>query len=127
MVGTSLSNDQMQFDRFDAEFSLIINLANDLASLNEFTIPIEVVPVLYYVTLKCRHPLTRRIAISLISACGRHIEEEGLGSVVDASDVVPRARINRLYTWTDLDRRSTEVKFRRQGDRYWSGSRVVTW
>ncbi|PVI06260.1 hypothetical protein DM02DRAFT_12851 [Periconia macrospinosa] len=143
MVHTSLSNDQMQFDAFNNEFSLIVNLANILSSFR--TVSIEVVPVLLYVALKCRDPLTRRKAVLLIESCsGRElpwdsdatariaqevvrIEEEGVECVRDSSEVVQGMRIDRLYSWSDLYKRDSEVRFRRQGDRAWSGERLVTW
>ncbi|KAF1952825.1 hypothetical protein CC80DRAFT_537881 [Byssothecium circinans] len=148
MVGTSLSTDQMQFDRYEDQFGLIVHLADILSSLNNShsaSVPIELVPILYYVALKCRHPLARRRAVSLISACGRRespwdsdatarivreviaIEEEGVALVVEPSDVMPFARVNRLWVWTNLDNRKSDLKCRRQGDQHWTESRVVTW
>lgn len=78
MVHTSLSNDQMQFDAFDDDFALIVQLVHGLSSHGSSSdvsasVALEVVPVLLYVALKCRHPLIRRRAVSLITACNRRV------------------------------------------------------
>ncbi|CAI6337054.1 unnamed protein product [Periconia digitata] len=149
MVRTSLSTDQMQFDEFNDDFRLIVDLASarssSSASDGEMPVSIEVVPVLYYVALKCRDPCIRRRAVTLIQGCNKRalpwdsdafariagevvsVEEEGIDHVESSSCVPAAARVDRLYYWTDVYRRDSSIRFRRQGNREWSGMRFVTW
>jgi hypothetical protein len=155
MVGSSASTDEMQFDRFQSQFNLVVELAEKLPTLMQrgsdddidAVVDIELVPVLYYVAVKCRHPSIRRRAIALLKACPRReslwdgactarvteeiveIEEGGREVVVDqaTSSVDVHARVCRLYVWTDWELRRSEIRFRIQGMPDWSPERNVQW
>ncbi|KAF2122007.1 hypothetical protein BDV96DRAFT_136393 [Lophiotrema nucula] len=147
MVESSVSTDEMQFDCFRPQFRLIVDLVETLATSgpSKLDVDIEMVPVLYYVVVKCRHPLIRRKAISLLVACPRReglwdgictaritqyivdIEEEGLRSIAEEQDVVAAARVCRFCVWTDFDGRKSWVKFKRQGEQNWNKERVLLW
>jgi hypothetical protein len=149
MVESSASTDEMQFDRFAAQFKLVVELAENLSSMEgadqDFDVDIELVPVLYYVAIKCRHPVIRRRAIALLKACPRReglwdgtctarvaqevldIEEDGREAIVDQSNISANARVCRVYVWTYWESRRTSIKFKRQGMLNWSGERIVLW
>ena len=148
MVESSASTDEMQFDRFLVQFNLVVELAENLSSMegpDHFDVDIELVPVLYYVAIKCRHPTIRRRAIALLNACPRRlglwdgictarvaqevvdIEEDGREAIVGQSNIGANARVCRLYVWTYWDSRKSLIKFKRPGMLNWSRERIVQW
>ncbi|KAI1863055.1 hypothetical protein JX265_009101 [Neoarthrinium moseri] len=85
MISTCLQDDEMMFDDFEDDFRHIVNEAEDLllplayqslsteqcqryqAKVSHFSLESGIVPVLYYVALKCRVPQIRYRALALMS------------------------------------------------------------
>lgn len=147
MLFTSLSNDETDFDRFIPDFDRIVDPAECLLATktSHFSIDIGAVPLLYYVAVKCRHPITRRKTITLLAAAPRRegvwdsigtarvaqeivgIEEEGLDCVRNERCIPGSARIHNLHVDIDLDNRSVLMQVLHQGDKILGTGRVVKW
>lgn len=149
------SQTETAHDQFHAEFDLIVAGAERLllhssssaASYTScFSVDIGVVPLLYFVAVKCRHPQTRRRAVALLEASPRRreavwdsvgaarlareivaIEEEGLGDVRGYRDVPWWARVRRMRAEIDLENRSVRMRAGRQGEEGWSHEKLLTW
>lgn len=72
-LGTALSTRQDEFDAFLPAFASIIGLASSIISnahrgsnLHAFSFETEIVAPVYWVAIKCRHPLLRRAAVKLL-------------------------------------------------------------
>ena len=105
----------------------------------------EMVPILYLLASKCRHPIIRRKAISLLrSGAWREgcwdghaiarlaeeivrIEEEATEPVTDESDVPATQRVWKLDEDTDLVTRTMKVRFMKWGELDYGPFRVLAW
>ncbi|CAM1504972.1 Fc.00g106090.m01.CDS01 [Cosmosporella sp. VM-42] len=146
----SLSEDETNFDSFLPEFRHIVTCVEALvfsaASLtSNFSVDIGVVPLLYYVGLKCRHPDVRRRAIGILEVSPRReavwdsigaalvtrelvrVEEEGLGVVCVESDIPGSARVCNMHIITDVEHRRIVMKTKRQGTDVWGCEKVLCW
>ena len=135
--------DETAWDRFTEHYEHVVNLATFIIKSSicdkvtrkrgpDFTLDVNVVAPLYAVAHKCRHPVIRRKAISLLYAAPRQegiwdsrltarvaerligIEEAGLGKVTRCEDVPDWARISDVEVKFDLQGRLGTVKYSRQ-------------
>ncbi|KAJ4320383.1 hypothetical protein N0V84_005877 [Fusarium piperis] len=144
----SFSDDEAYFDAFVEDFTNIVNQAGELLSstaTSQFSVDIGTVPLLYYVALKCRHPLVRRRAVTILTAAPRReavwdsigaslvveevirAEEEGLGQVCTQFDIPSSARVCNMDIVTDVEHRRIWIKTMKQGSCSWSEEKVLTW
>ena len=114
-------------------------------SLSKFQVDIEQIPMLYFVGSRCRHPEVRRKALALLRIDGGReglwdgsaqvrlleevitTEEEGIENVVDEKSIPGDSRIYAVTEERDLDRRTMEIRFWKQGDGFFGPLRVLTW
>lgn len=110
MISVKDSEDETDFDRFTPLFTDIIDLTERLyqRQVSFFCADISIVAILYYVGVKCRHPLIRRRAISLLSSTQRR---EGIWDSAGAAKVsreileIEESRANdKVLVETDLKR-----------------------
>ncbi|CAI6336656.1 unnamed protein product [Periconia digitata] len=148
IVETDLSYDQMQFDKYTAEFKEVIRCANIHVAprTSTFSMDMAIVPLLHYVSMKCRDPVLRRQAIAALDSTVRRegmwdsaasarlaremLEvEEGAGSGVikAAKDVKSSSRIEQFEKSQVLEAKRMTVRFKRQGHDEWDEERVLTW
>lgn len=140
-------HDEVEYDAMLADFSGITTDAADLLSTptRHFSIEIGVVPLLYYVGLKCRHPQIRRSALSLLRASPRReavwdskgaacvieeimrVEEQGIDEVRRQEDIPLAARVHRMRVFTDVEHRSIRLQTMQQGVEVWGEQRILTW
>lgn len=135
--------DETAWDRFTEHYEHVVNLAGLIVKSStcdkftekrgpEFTLDMNIVSPLYAVAHKCRHPVIRRKAVSLLYAAPRQegvwdsiltarvaerligIEEAGLGTVTSCEDVPDWARISDVEVKFDLQGRLGTVKYSRQ-------------
>ncbi|KAK7429078.1 hypothetical protein QQZ08_004293 [Neonectria magnoliae] len=112
LLTASINDDEISFDDFYLNFTDIVEKTRGLilSSSMKFSVDIGVVPLLYYVALKCRHPQVRREAISMLTSAPRReavwdslgaacvlqevveVEERGLGEVYTHADIPSSAR-----------------------------------
>lgn len=87
---------EMDFDQFLPEFRYCVGLAGSLAAAHErysgsltptFTPEVGIVPVLYLIGVKCRHPVVRRQVLSILR---RQPTREAVWDSVEAAKVVER-------------------------------------
>lgn len=143
----SLLQDEGDFDRFLSEFQRIVDSVEVLLSSapSYFSVDIGVVPLLYYVALKCRHPIIRRRAINMLESAPRreavwdsagaanvtrevmNVEEAGLGSLYRDSDIPRSARVCSMDLEPDVEHRRVRLRTKRQGDSAWSCEKVLVW
>ncbi|KAM5350999.1 hypothetical protein ACJ41O_003722 [Fusarium nematophilum] len=144
---SSFSTDEADLDGFLPEFIHIVKKVGDLVSCStsKFSMDIGIVPLLYYVALKCRHPEVRRRAIEMLRATPRReavwdsigaaavveevmrVEEEGLGEISSQFDIPAAARVFSMEAVTDVEHRRIWIKTMQQGERRWSEEKVLTW
>lgn len=132
--------DETVWDRFIPRFEHIIELGSLIVKSTacdqmsrkpgwEFSLDMNIVAPLYAVAHRCRDPVVRRKAISLLEASPRQegmwdsiltarvagrlmgIEEEGLGIVTCAADVPGRARISHVAVKFDFQGRLGTVSY----------------
>ncbi|KAH7162087.1 hypothetical protein B0J13DRAFT_535139 [Dactylonectria estremocensis] len=147
LLTACLNTDETIFDDFFPEFTEIVEKTEHLlsSSSTKFSIDIGVVPLLYYVALKCRHPRVRRQAIrmliesprreavwdSLGAACVLQeilqVEENGLGKIRSHLDVPSPSRVCHMYARMDMENRRIRVTFLKQGATTLSEEKVLTW
>ena len=135
--------DETVWDGLTEHFEHVVSLATLIieASLcdkstqkrgSDFSLDMNTVAPLYAVAHKCRHPVVRRKAVSLLYAAPRQegiwdsivtarvaerligIEESGLGNVTRCEDVPDWARISEVEVKFDLQERQGTVKYSRQ-------------
>ena len=135
--------DETIWDNFTKRFEQIINLATSIVESSScdkatqkrgagFSLDMHTVAPLYAVAHRCRHPVIRRKAVSLLYAAPRQegiwnsvltarvaerligIEESGLGNVTCCEDVPNWARLSEVDVKFDLHERHGIVKFSRQ-------------
>jgi hypothetical protein len=124
------SSEETIFDCFEEEFSRIIELAyriNANASEEQRssipTFDMGILPHLYFITSRCRHPLLRREALSLLRRGPRQegiwnrdmlagiaqrimgMEEKICGSVESSMDILASARLTVINASIDSTRR----------------------
>ena len=136
-------NDETAWDHFTKHFEDVVNLAALIVEPStsenskhkrghDFTLDMNTVAPLYAVAHKCRHPVIRRKAVSLLYKAPRQegiwdsvvtarvaerligIEESGLGNVTCCEDVPDWARISDVDVKFDLLERLGTVKYSRQ-------------
>ncbi|KAI1743287.1 hypothetical protein F4680DRAFT_409694 [Xylaria scruposa] len=87
---------EMEFDNFLPQFQQCVGLAGDIAAAHEqysgslkptFTPEVGIVPVLYIIGAKCRHPVVRREALSILR---RQPIREAVWNSITAARVVER-------------------------------------
>ena len=90
------SGGEMNYDGFLPQFQQCVALANDIAEVHKrssgspkptFTPEVGIIPVLFIIGTKCRHPIIRREALSILRR--RHIREAVWDSIL-AARVVER-------------------------------------
>ncbi|KAL2064216.1 hypothetical protein VTL71DRAFT_4710 [Oculimacula yallundae] len=140
MLASTIFNDQTEYDNLTGEFERVVVLATNLltsltSSDNEqkphCSFDMSVVPSLYNAACRCRDPVIRRKAISLLVNSARRegiwdsdvsaavakrvveIEERGLGVVVNAGCVPMEARIHILDKEFVSGERKCFVRFRK--------------
>lgn len=136
-------NDETAWDMFTEHYEHVVDLAAMIVKSSthdkstekrapDFTLDMNIVAPLYAVAHKCRHPVIRRKAVSLLYAAPRQegiwdsiltarvagrlidIEEDGLGNVTRCEDVPDWARISDVEVKFDLQGRLGTVKYSRQ-------------
>lgn len=136
-------NDETAWDRFTERYEHVVHLATLIIKSStcdkftkkkgpDFTLDMNIVAPLYAVAHKCRHPVIRRKAVSLLYVAPRQegiwdsvltarvaerligIEEAGLGNVTRCEDVPDWARISDVEVNFDLHGRLGTVKYSRQ-------------
>ena len=131
---------EMGWDAFTARYERIVDLAAlviEPASCGnrttpEFSIDMDTVAPLFAVASRCRHPVIRRKAITLLYAAPRQegiwnsilaaqvaeqvvrLEEEGLGPIASADDVPQRARLCSVTLDFDRHGRISDVSYNRR-------------
>ena len=131
---------EMGWDAFTARYERIVDLAElviEPASCGnkttpKFSIDMDTVAPLFAVASRCRHPVIRRKAITLLYAAPRQegiwnsilaaqiaeqvvrLEEEGLGSIASADDVPQRARLRSVELDFDHHGRISNVSYKRR-------------
>lgn len=135
IIVPSLHNHDMEYDNYTAKFDQIVTLAESLlrsrpaATAPSYSIEMGLLAPLHYASCRCRDPVIRRRALSLLTdfprreglwdstmlaAIGRWIieeEEQGLGSYSSASAVPANARISILDKVTDMGERRCIVQY----------------
>ena len=130
-------NNQMAWDHFLPLFDRIISLASLIVdsscifheSNSRFCLDSNIVAPLYAVAHRCRDPLIRRKAVSLLQSSPRQegiwdsvlatkaaeiviaVEEEGLGNVTSCADIPDWARICDVKVNFDMEGRVGTVNF----------------
>ncbi|KAK7408830.1 hypothetical protein QQX98_009016 [Neonectria punicea] len=147
LLTASMNNDEMNFDVFFLDFTDIVEKTRGLvlSSSTKFSVDIGVVPLLYYVALKCRHPQVRREAISMLTSAPRReavwdslgaacvlqevmeVEERGLGEVYTHADIPSSARVCNMHAVTDVENRRIQIRTMQQGPMTWSEDKILTW
>ncbi|KAL1598671.1 hypothetical protein SLS60_007811 [Paraconiothyrium brasiliense] len=167
LQATSWTDDPMALDKYTVQFRQIVDLAGLLSwsssspslisrgrrassqalSSPRFRIDMEIVPMLYHVASKCRHPVLRREAIVLLrSSASREglwdgwaaatlaeaimtTEEEGFNEAeLCGPESIPRGqRVIKLEEVTDLQARTTRVRFQKFGEDDHGKWRTLTW
>lgn len=136
-------NDETIWDRFTEHYEHVVDLAALITKSStcenfttrrgpDFTLDMSIVAPLYAVASKCRDPVIRRKAVSLLYAAPRQegiwdsiltarvaerfigIEEAGLGNVTCCEDVPDWARISDVEVKFDLHGRLGTVRYSRQ-------------
>ena len=140
----AFSHEQLSWDKYRAEHEEIVSLAakilevpgsDTIASSKcapSFSIDMNIISPLYSVAHRCRDPLIRRKAISLLYAAQRQegiwnsvvtarvaerlmeIEEAGLGEIKSCEDVPRWARITSVHVDFDLQECRGTLEFCRQ-------------
>lgn len=156
--------DPMELDRYIPLFRQVVDLSrilmipstsstqhrngpvSELPITPRFRVDIEVVPMLYHVGSKCRHPALRREAITLLRSganreglwdgwaaaiLAKHImtvEEEGVERAeVRGPESIPRVqRVVKLQEVTNLDARVTTVRLQRYGEEGYGAWEILT-
>jgi hypothetical protein len=86
----------MDYDNFLPQFQQCVALAGDVAAAHElysgplrptFTPEIGIIPVLYIIGVKCRHPMVRREVLSILR---RQPTQEAVWNSISAARVVER-------------------------------------
>lgn len=148
MIYLNVSNvnvyhDETAWDRLTEHYERVVDLAaliiksttSDKSTIRrgpDFTLDMNIVAPLYAVAHKCRHPVIRRKAVSLLYAAPRQegiwdsiltarvaerligIEEAGLGNVTRCEDVPDWARISDVEVKFDLQGCLGTVSYSRQ-------------
>ena len=138
-----VSQDETVWDGLTEHFEHVVSLAALIIDASfcdkstqkqgsDFSLNMNTVAPLYAVAHKCRHPIIRRKAVSLLYAAPRQegiwdsittarvaerligIEESGLGNVTRCEDVPDWARISDVEVKFDLQERQGTVKYSRQ-------------
>ena len=138
-----VSQDETVWDGLTEHFEHVVSLAALIIDASfcdkftrkigsDFSLDMNTVAPLYAVAHKCRHPIIRRKAVSLLYAAPRQegiwdsvttarvaerligIEESGLGNVTRCEDVPDWARISDVEVKFDLQERQGTVKYSRQ-------------
>ena len=136
-------HDQMVWDSFTKRFEQVVDLATSIVESSscdkstqkrgaDFSLDMHTVGPLYAVAHRCRHPIIRRKAVSLLYAAPRQegiwdsvltarvaerligIEESGLGNVTCCEDVPDWARVSEVDVKFVLHERHGTVTFSRQ-------------
>ncbi|KAF2442838.1 hypothetical protein P171DRAFT_50680 [Karstenula rhodostoma CBS 690.94] len=120
---------------------------SETPNTGRFRIDIEVIPMLYHAGSKCRHPALRREAIALLrsgqnreglwdgwaaATLAEHImtvEEEGVEGVeMCGPESIPwMQRVMKLQDVTDLEARTTRVRYRKFGEDDFGQWKTLTW
>lgn len=167
LQATSFTMDTMIIDAYTSQCRHIVHLARLLSESSvspplvpsaphaplhktytpRFRIDMEVIPMLYYVASKCRHPAIRREAIALLRDGARReglwdgwaaaalaeeiltVEEEGVEGVPACGpEGIPQGqRVIMVDDVTDLQGRTTRVRFQRWGDADYGEWRTLKW
>ena len=135
--------DETIWDTFTKRFEQIVDLATSIVEISncdqstqkrgtDFSLDMHTVGPLYAVAHRCRHPIIRRKAVSLLYAAPRQegvwdsvltarvaerligIEESGLDKVTCCEDVPDWARVSDVQVKFDLHERHGTVTFSRQ-------------
>ena len=124
LFSTGMSPAETAFDAYNSEFKNIVGLTSSLVGnsrelgvtekTGHFSLDMGVVPPLYLAATRCRDPLIRRQALSILSATTRQegvwnsqmlakiadrlmsIEEEGIGQLMSSEDVPASSRLSVL-------------------------------
>ncbi|KAG9255082.1 uncharacterized protein F5Z01DRAFT_681129 [Emericellopsis atlantica] len=96
LLSTAGSGRELDYDEFLPQFQQCLTLADDVAAAHErcsgssqptFTPEVGIVPVLYMIGVKCRHPIVRREAVSILR---RRPIREAVWDSISAARVVGR-------------------------------------
>ena len=136
-------HDETIWDPFTERFEQVVDLATSILESSssdkstqkrgaDFSLDMHTVAPLYAVAHRCRHPMIRRKAVSLLYAAPRQegiwdsvltarvaerligIEESGLGNVTCCEDVPDWARVSDVEVQFDSHERHGTVTFSRQ-------------
>ncbi|RDW65135.1 hypothetical protein BP6252_10786 [Coleophoma cylindrospora] len=143
LTGTTV-DDERNWDVFCPMFQKIVSLAEDIVELDlkstavepQFCIDMAIIRPLFKVSCRCRDPIIRRRAISILQNCGRtegewdafltskvaqrvlDIEEFGLQDVRSCDDVPDWARISNVFTVVEPFRRRATLTYSRLETKY---------
>jgi hypothetical protein len=135
---TGMSPEETAFDAFNSEFNSIVTLTSSLVKdgkafgipgrAGQFSFDMALVPPMYLTATRCRDPLIRRRALSILSATPRqegvwnsdmmariaerliHIEEDGNGQVTSSDNVPATSRLSVLNATINSEQRSVLVE-----------------
>jgi hypothetical protein len=147
LLTASLTEEESSFDNYLQEFTNILEQIEGLisSSSTRFSVDIGVVPVLYYIAIKCRHPHVRRKALGMLRDPPRReavwdslgaasvvsevimVEEYGLGEICGAVDVPGASRVCNMAVATDIENRRLRISTMQQGSRVWSKEKILVW
>lgn len=119
MAANRVLQDELAFDAFVGVFEEILDLTNRLSSMptSTFTADMSVVAVLFFVAAKCRHPVLRRRAISMLEAAPRR---EGIWDSVKAASTARQIMEveEEAMPWEILSEADVSLSARVHGLRY---------
>ena len=139
----NVAHDETAWDMFTKRFEHIVNMAASVVESSirdkstqkkapDFSLDMHTVGPLYAVAHRCRHPIIRRKAVSLLYAAPRQegvwdsvltarvaerlisIEESGLGNITRCEDVPDWARISDVEVKLELQECRGTIKYSRQ-------------
>lgn len=138
LFDTGMSPQETAFDAFNSEFNNIVTLTSSLVDernntevsgrTGHFTFDMALVAPLYLTATRCRDPLIRRRALSILSAISRQeciwnsdmlakiaerlisIEEDGIGQVISSEDIPLTSRLSVLNATIYSEQRCVVVE-----------------
>ncbi|KIM94826.1 hypothetical protein OIDMADRAFT_135229 [Oidiodendron maius Zn] len=144
MLTRTMVDDQKAWDIFTPTFQRIVSLAEEIVELEyksnsgrpTFSIDMAIVGPIFEVSCRCRDPLIRRRAITLLQTCGRtegvwnsllaskvaqrvlEIEEAGLTGIRTYEDIPDWARISDITPVFDHVGRKATLTYSRPGTKH---------
>ncbi|KAI1069291.1 hypothetical protein LB507_008644 [Fusarium sp. FIESC RH6] len=96
-ISTALDTSEMGYDNYTSNSATIISLASTIigsgsnSKLETFSFETEIIPPVYWVAIKCRHPLLRRAALNLLKRDQMKNRRENLWHARETSIIAARS------------------------------------